>query len=282
MHGSSRRALVLPSSGCCTGRCFATPPSCISSFVATASGKDNLISFVGSFLLLAQVPYASILVTYVFLLVIGIGVIALRLRSGFPALLAMVGLIWLFDALCLEGTSLWPFPFAQTRRCAPGLGRRFRAERAAWPDARRLRHGAGGRRLLAPTVTRRQVPSRRSCWLVPAGILLEAVRTGGLHLLAVGIADFAAYRAGNDTIYYAYGVCAAMVYMALAALLHLAMPLACPLADQHPGLPDAGLLRGRQRGPAAAAGPSRSRAAPASRSCPRSCCRRSGSARCSG
>jgi hypothetical protein len=196
----------------------------ISSFVATSSGKDNLISLVGSFFLLAQVPYAGILVTYVFLLVIGIGVIALRLRSGFPALLAVVGLIWLFDALYLEGTSLWPFPFAQLGGALLGWGDAYGPS---------VLHGLTlvvfGMALAAAIFSHQ--PSRGAGAVVAimlvgaAGLVLEAVRTDGLYRLAIGIADFAAYRAGNDPIYYAYGICASMVYLALAILLHSAMPL---------------------------------------------------------
>ena len=195
----------------------------VSSFVATASGKDNLISLAGAFLLLAQVPYASILVTYVVLLVIGIGVIALRLRGGFAALLAMVGLIWLVDALYLEGTGLWPFPLAQIGGVLLGWGGAF------GPSAL---HGLTlvvfGMAVAAAVFSHQPSRGARAAaaamLLASAGILLEAARNDGLHRLAVGIADFTAYRAGNDIIYYAYGVGAAVGYMALAAVLHLALP----------------------------------------------------------
>ena len=195
----------------------------MSSFFASAAGKDNLISFFGSFMLLALVPYSNILATYIFLLVIGIGVIALRLKGGFAVLLGLVGLIWTVDRLYIDATSPWPFPFAQLGGGLLGWGNQLA------PSAL---HGltlvVAGMALAAAVFSRE--PSR-GAWatvvamlLAAAGILAEAIWNSGARQVAVGLADFGAYRASNDIIYYAYGLCTATAYLVLAAVLHLVAP----------------------------------------------------------
>ena len=167
-----------------------------------------------------------------------------------------------------RGYQLVAVPLRSTRRCAPGLGRRFRAERAAWPDARRLRHGAGGRHLLAPTVTRRRC--RRGDH---AGWCRRPRARGGSDRWAASAGGRHRRLRGLPRRQRPHLLCLRRLRRHGLHGARRPPPLGnaapCPLADQHPGLPNAGLLRGRQRGPAAASGTSRSQAALASRCCPR-------------
>ncbi len=165
----------------------------------------------------------SILATYVFLLVIGIGVIGLRRRAGFVGLLLLVALIWLLDRLYLDATSPWPHPLAHLGGALLGWGNAF------GPSAL---HGltlvvlgmALAAAVFAEEASGQALAALTAMLLVSAAVLLVDVAAEGPRALAVGLADFSAYRSGNAPAYYAFGACVAMALMGAAVLLHATAP----------------------------------------------------------
>jgi hypothetical protein len=96
-----------------------------SAFIAFVAGNKSLEAVVGARALLTTVPYTLIFKLYFFLLIIGVGIVAARVRYGMGSLLALVGLIWLADLLYINESGPWPQPFRHLGGMLFGLGSTF-------------------------------------------------------------------------------------------------------------------------------------------------------------
>ena len=194
-----------------------------SALVALVGGEVGVGGFLGSVILLTSVPYAAIFKLYLFLLLLGIGVVAARARYGVGCLLAIVGPVWLADALWIDGSGPLPPPFRHLGGLLLGWGENHGPS---------VLHGttlvvfgmALGGVVFSPAASR-PAKALLALLLAAAATVLsrELWGEGPRHLLA-GIADITAFRSDNDIVYYAFGIWAAVLLMGAAYVLHLAVP----------------------------------------------------------
>jgi hypothetical protein len=169
------------------------------------------------------VPYTLIFKLYFFLLMLGVGIVATRVRHGMASLLVLVGLIWVADLLYIDGSDPWPQPFRNLGGVLFGLGSTFGPS---------VLHGITlvvfGMMVGSVVFAQRSSRSAKAMIVLllaaAAAALAWGIRSHGLRQMLVGIADEELFRNGNDMAYYAYGAWAAVALMGLAYVLHLVSP----------------------------------------------------------
>ena len=194
-----------------------------SAFIAFVAGNKSLEAVVGAASLLTTVPYTLIFKLYFFLLIIGVGIVAARVRHGMASLLVPIGLIWLADLLYINESGPWPQPFRHLGGMLFGLGGAF------GPSVlHSITLVVFGMTLGSVAFTRRSSRSAKvqvALLLVAAAVAIGwEIRGNGLWQVLVSIATEEMSRNSNDVVYYAYGVWAASALMGLAYALHSASP----------------------------------------------------------
>lgn len=203
------------------GLCYAA--FAVSAFIAFVAGKKSPEAFVGAVALLTTVQYSLIFKLYLFLLTVGVGIVAARVRYGMAGLLGLVGVVWLADLVYIDGSGPWPRPFRNLGGVLLGLGDAF------GPSVlHSVTFVVFGMALGGAAFARRPSRSARATvallLVVAAAALAWEVGGSGLRQVMVGIATEEMSRNGNDVVYYAYGLWAAVALMGLAHVVHLAAP----------------------------------------------------------
>lgn len=194
-----------------------------SALVTLVVGKRDIEGFIGAASLLTTVPYTLIFKLYLFLLIIGVGIVATRVKYGLASLLVLVGLVWGVDLLLVDGSAPWPQPFRNLGGVLFGLGSTFGPS---------VLHGVTlvvfGMMIGGAVFGRRSSRSATATVVLllalAAASLFWEVRSHGLRQTLVSIADDQMYRNSNDVNYYAYGAWAAVSLMSFAYVLHRISP----------------------------------------------------------
>jgi hypothetical protein len=194
-----------------------------SAFIAFLAGKKSLESVAGAATLLTSVQYTLIFKLYFFLLIAGVGIVAVRVRYGMASLLVLVGLVWLADLAYISESRPLPQPFRNLGGVLFGLGDTF------GPSVlHSITFVAFGMALGGVAFARRSSRAARAAvallLVLAAAALAWEVRSSGLRQVMVGIATEEMSRNSNDVVYYAYGLWAAVALMGLAYVVHLAAP----------------------------------------------------------
>jgi hypothetical protein len=215
--------------GLVAGRMVRRAALCYAAFAASAlfalaGGKITASGLAGAVVLVKTVPYSAIFKLYLFLLLLGVGIVAARVRYGMAGLLALLCAVWLADTLVIDGSRPLPPPFRHLAGLLLGWGENHGPS---------VLHGVTlvvfGMALGAAAFSR--TPPSRATWAA-LGLMLAAATAvlarelwvGGLRHVLVGIADIEAFRSDNAPVYYAYGIWVALALTGFAYLLHAAAP----------------------------------------------------------
>lgn len=195
---------------------------CYLAFILIASigfltGLGSLRSFLGNFLLVSPAINANIFAIYFFVLLLMMPIIAVRLRFGVNALLAIVSAVWLVDSLALTPLGS---PFAYSSDTLEYLANFFVGVGDSWGPSifHSLTVTLFGMVLSNAFVERsRKSLSRLAVFAGLAFFIvcLEISKIGWITFLG-NIADYTAYRAHNSIVFYAYGILFSLTLMLLA------------------------------------------------------------------
>ena len=182
----------------------------------------SAMHLVAAAVLVNTSPYANIFAMYALLLPLTIGLLAIRTRFGLTGVWALVAGIWAVDRLVIEHLPVWPDPLDHTGGMLLGIG-------DTWGPS--ILHSvtlvAAGMTISAALYTGRSGREKLGMLAlaaVCAAILLVELAELGLRGVLESVVDLSSWRAHNEIAYFAYGLVAALLLLALAKGLTIITP----------------------------------------------------------
>jgi len=193
-------------------------------FFGVIIGINDIRYFIMAIGFMADMKFATIFAMYSFFLISLIVLLKIRTKFGLIGIHLLLILVWIFDALIINGSS----PLPKLIKHLPGM---LIGWGEGWGPS--IIHGLTmvvfgilcGNVMFSPNKERPALFLLLMTIGIAASILYIEVSNIGISLFIKNIGENLPYRSTNSPIYFSYGILASIVLVAIAKMISLITPL---------------------------------------------------------